>query len=108
MNIKASKAGSFVVFSLDGKLDSTTSGKLTEYLDKAISNGDVWIILDMEKVPFVSSAGIGAIMKALSDTSGASGDLRILKIQSDVKKVFSLVGFDTALKFFDNLERAIA
>ncbi|RME92954.1 MAG: anti-sigma factor antagonist [Candidatus Hydrogenedentota bacterium] len=107
LTIRQGEKGKFVILQLQGKVDSETSPKLTEALNKLISAGKVWIVLDMTGVSFMSSAGIGATVKALNDTRSKKGDLRLAAVQDEVKKVYELLGFAAAFSFYPSLKQAL-
>lgn len=106
LTIKQSAEGNFKVLKLAGKIDSDTSPELIAALDKLIKSGSVNIILDLAGVTFMSSAGIGATTKALNETRSGGGDLRIASIKPDVKKVYELLGFHKAFKFYNTVGEA--
>jgi anti-anti-sigma factor len=58
------------------RLDATTAWRLDRYVDAALEAGEHHVVLDLEHVAFIDSAGIGAIVGAfrrLRATGGALG-----------------------------------
>jgi len=106
IKIKVASDGKFQVLKVTGKIDAEASPVLTTELNKQISAGKYFIVLDLSGVNFMSSAGIGVTVKALNDCRSKSGDLRIAEIQEDVRKVYELLGFAGAFRFFDSLSAA--
>ena len=108
ISIKTSKQDKFAVVKVAGKIDADASPALTSELNKLIGGGQVFIVLDLSDVNFMSSAGIGVTVKALNDTRSKKGDLRIASIQADVQKVYELLGFAQAFKFYKSTAEAIS
>lgn len=107
LSIKKGEKGKFLILQLSGRVDADTSPKLIDALNKAINEGKVTIVLEMSHVTYMSSAGIGATVKALNDTRSRKGDLRLAAVQDEVKKVYELLGFAGAFSFYSSLKEAL-
>lgn len=77
-------------FSLSGRLDASTAEQLEAELNK-ISSG---ITLDLSKLSYISSAGLGVLLAAQQRLTEVSADLKIIGVQPQVRRVFEVVGFD--------------
>jgi anti-sigma B factor antagonist len=58
-------------------------------------------------VDYSSSAGLRVLLGAVKDTRSRGGDLYLVDIQPDVKKVLELSGFTSILKIFTDIESAV-
>ncbi len=93
---------------LEGRFDANTSGDVEKILHERIEEGTNRFILNLEKVPFVASAGLRVVLviaRKLRQESG--GDLRIASLQPNVNKVFQISGLDNFLRIFDSTEKAM-
>jgi len=106
IDLSTSEKASYSVVTVAGKIDSDTSPQFTKVLSGLVASGKTKIVIDLSAVTFMSSAGIGASVKILNDCRSKKGDLRIAGIQSEVKKVFELLGFAAAFTFFANVATA--
>ena len=69
------KEGDVAVFELRGELDATTAWRLDRYIDAALEAHEREVVLDLEHVAFIDSAGIGAIVGAFVRLRDAGGTL---------------------------------
>ncbi len=77
-------------FSLSGRLDASTAEQLEAELNKISSA----ITLELSKLNYISSAGLGVLLAAQQRLSEVSADLKIIGLQPQVRHVFEVVGFD--------------
>ena len=94
LNIET-KIDESTVISLAGRLDTTTAPILEEELDKVLSSAKN-LIFDLEKLEYISSAGLRVILKA-QKSIGRGGTLRLIHVNKSVKEVFDITGFSDFL-----------
>ncbi|NLE24081.1 MAG: STAS domain-containing protein, partial [Clostridiaceae bacterium] len=58
MEIKTTKNEGTVTLSLSGRLDTLTSGKLGEEIEKVFQEGKINLVLDFNELDYISSAGL--------------------------------------------------
>ena len=80
-----------LLIKLRGRLDSDTYKTLEQKLKPALVPTTRLIILDMEKVNYVSSAGLAVIFQVKKFIEGKKGSLVIASLQPQVKKVIDIV-----------------
>lgn len=114
------------VFHLSGDLDGNTYQTLQQRADEAFQSGTRDMLLDLTKVPFVSSAGIRAlhhvfnllrtdqvaesdqaISKGLRDGTYKSPHLKLLNPNEHVSNLLKTTGYDMFLEIHHNLKTAI-
>ncbi len=61
-------------------------------VQSAISSGHIFLILDLESMPYLDSSGIGAIVDALRNTNKAGGDVKLVNPSSFATKTLKMVG----------------
>ena len=66
------------------------------------------IVLDMSKVTFIDSAGLGALLSAMKQITAIGGSLRLAGLNNDVLTLFRLVRMNRVFEIFDTIEEAIA
>ena len=94
------------VVHLDGKLNMVNAPQLRELINARVEGGDSRIAIDLSKVEFIDSSGLGALINGLKVTRLAGGDLRIAAPTEQVKLVLGLTNMERVLKIFDNAETA--
>lgn len=86
-----------LVASLVGYLDSTNSTKISPHLSAITQNakGLKKIVLNLEKLTYASSTGIGAITDLLISCKQMEIDLELLNVNRKINDVIGLLGFTT-------------
>ena len=74
-----------------GSLDSTTAPTLERELTPILAGAVQTLVLDMEGVSFISSAGIRVILAARKQMADRKGSLLIANVQPPVAKAFEIV-----------------
>lgn len=84
---------------LDGRLDTAASSQFAKDMQPLLDNADKHIILDCEKLDFISSSGLRLLLALRKSSIAANGNVTITNMQEDVKKVFALTGFVSLFDF---------
>ena len=95
MNIKVNKENKKVTVSVSGRVDTNTSPELLEQLKKAMADAEE-LILDLDGVDYVSSAGLRVILFA-QKTMSAKGSMSVAHVCPDIMETFELTGFTDIL-----------
>jgi anti-sigma B factor antagonist len=61
-------------------------------VQSALSSGHVFLILDLEAMPYLDSSGIGAIVDALRNAKKVGGDVKLVNPSTFAAKTFKMVG----------------
>jgi len=86
-----------VELSVAGRLDGYWSDHLASALDEEIRLGRHHLLLDLSDVVFLSSAGIGVLIKSYNELESIRGSLSIWKASERVRKVIEICGLDQML-----------
>jgi len=69
--------------------------------------GQQKVIINMESIGFMDSAGLGAILSAFKKVRGGGGLFRIYGLSKEVKALFQLVRMQRLFEIYENRESAI-
>ena len=94
MKINIKKHGDSVTVALDGRLDTKTAPELEAKISDLKGANDV--VLDLEKVDYVSSAGLRVILSMQKTVSGKGG-MKVINVDSNVMDIFEVTGFSEIL-----------
>jgi anti-anti-sigma factor len=78
------------VFRLTGLLDAFSEPTFQKVVGKFIEDGPPHIILDLSKIDFVDSSGLGALVKLVKKTQSVEGTLQVVanaRVMQTVKLV---------------------
>jgi anti-anti-sigma factor len=79
---------------LDGRLDARNSADVKATLNSVLDNGYRKIIVNLEKVSFIDSAGLVALVSGLRSANEKHGQIVLCGAQSQAQVVFRLTMLD--------------
>ncbi len=91
MNIQKTVNGTTLTVKLEGRLDTTTSPKLEEELKGSVG-GVTCLVLDFEKLEYISSAGLRVLL-SMQKIMAKQGEMHIKNVNETVMEVFEITGF---------------
>ncbi len=92
MDINIKKNSNQILFELDGSLDIYTSLDLKSALEEHVNGDNLEVIIDMERLNYIDSSGIGILIKALNYVQGLNGKLIVANLKPVIEKVFKVSG----------------
>lgn len=95
------------VMSISGQLNAFTLRDLKAEFKELMDARHYKLVLDLEKVNYVDSYGIGAIIAFTHQVRNRNGDLKLFGMEEDVRKVFDLLGTSKVLGIFETEQEAI-
>jgi anti-sigma B factor antagonist len=108
MNIAEHKIGNNIVLEiLESRLGADKAAAFKEAVGLHLAAGPVSLILDLAKVNFIDSSGLGAILGLLKRMPGGS-DLAICGTTSSVSKMFKLTRMDRVFKICATVDDAVS
>jgi anti-anti-sigma factor len=96
------------VMRINGRVDSETAPELDDALAKLLQDNRNKIVLDLQGVDYISSAGLRAIVKAYQAARKSGGDLRLASVSTPVEVVLRTVGMMQMLQMFPTEQEATA
>jgi anti-sigma B factor antagonist len=91
-----------------GRVDSFTAPKLAETLDQITNSGRYRVILDMEAVEYMSSAGLRVMINTQKTCKRYNrGELVLARVPKRIYEALELAGFVPLFKFFDDVTSAV-
>jgi anti-sigma B factor antagonist len=92
---------------LAGEIDFTSAGAVQSSLLAMILPGGGAVIVDLSRITFLDSSGVGVLVQA--HRTASERDTRMLIVTSDpVRKLLRLTGLDTVLETYDDVSAAVA
>ena len=107
INVEANtEDGNYHVLRLVGEVDAYTVG---EFRDALAGIEDVhWLIVDLSEVPFMDSAGLGALIGGIRRVREAEGDVAVVSTTAGLNRLLHTTGFDRIVSVTESLEEALA
>jgi anti-sigma B factor antagonist len=109
MTIKEEFQGDVVVLELRGNLmgDPETT-ELRDKVRNLVADGFTKLVLDIGKLKWVNSSGLGSMISALATVNNSGGDMRIANVTEKIKSLFMITQLIKVFKSFDSVDRAVA
>src|SRR5574337_659790 len=108
MQLDQRRAGdALIVTPLEDRLDARVATDFKERMIELITAGNTKIVLDLSKVEFIDSSGLGAIVSSLK-RMGGRGDLVVCGLQETTMTLFKLTRMDRVFQIFDSEQQAVA
>ena len=95
------------VIDISGQLDAFTTPDVKAEFKKLTDTRHYKLVLNLQKVDYVNSTAIGAIVAVAQQVRRRKGDLKIFGMKADIRKVFDLVGASKILGIFDTEQEAV-
>lgn len=78
-----------------------------ERVKELIETDKTKVVIDLSKVKWMNSSGLGIIMGCLTSLKNAKGDLKICGATEKVKSLFMITKLITLFESYDNLDKAV-
>ena len=91
LNIEKTMDGSTLNVTLGGRLDTTTAPQLESALKAELDKADA-LVLDFEKLEYISSAGLRVLLSAQKVMS-KKGGMTIRHVNDVIMEIFEVTGF---------------
>ncbi len=96
------------IIAVSGKIDAVTSKDLDAAIKGLMDQNKTLLVVDMEKVEFLSSSGLRVFMAAQNRLRKSGGELMLTSLQPFVKEVFVITGANRFFKMYQSQAEAIA
>jgi anti-sigma B factor antagonist len=96
-----------VIVRLSGYLDAHTFEQLEETISDLFAQGHYKIIVDLGAVEYISSAGAGVFIGALSEAHEHKGNIVLMSPTPNVREVFDLLGLTQIFQVVEDRSSAL-
>ena len=96
LNINKQAEGEKLTFSLEGRLDTITAPEFEKAIKESIE-GTKELVMDFEKLEYISSAGLRVLLTAQKYMNSTNGSMKVTNINETVREIFEVTGFTDIL-----------
>ena len=109
MNIKQNQVGDVMVLNISGKImGGPDHEKFQTEIKTLVSAGHVDVLLNLSKVSWVNSTGLGILVSAFHTLKKNSGQLKICEVSDRIDNILNVTQLKLVFETFDKCEDALA
>jgi anti-sigma B factor antagonist len=109
LKIKERKRDGVAILELSGKLmGGPDADAFDEVLKTLIHEGIKNFIVNLEKVRWVNSTGLGILISGYSTVKKNGGELKLLRVSHRIENIFMVSKLYTVFESFEDEDKAIA
>lgn len=107
LTIDVNRVGNATVVDLTGELDAYTSLELRETVVRLIEEGARDVVVNLERVDFIDSVGLGTLVGCLKRTAEHGGSITLVCANPQIQKVFDITGLSKIFAIYPTRDEAI-
>jgi anti-sigma B factor antagonist len=96
------------VVNAEGEIDIHTAPRLRELLIDLASKNNYQLIVNLEKVGFLDSTGLGVLVGGLKRVRPHDGSLDLVCTEERILKIFKITGLTKVFGIYQTVDQAIA
>ena len=103
------KAGPVRVIKVTGRLDPADGAdQLFEMIQAFIEQDEVDFLIDLRSVTYISSTGVGSLIKCYRSVLKMKGHVKLLSPSQSVRNILAISKLDGVFEIFSNENEALA
>jgi len=95
-----------LIIAADGGLDRHTSKEFAERILELIEGGITKIIIDCAKLTYISSWGLGVLLRLHKRAKNAGGEVKIANVHSRIVEILNLTHLNKIFGVYPDVNRA--
>ncbi len=107
MNITHENYGHVTVLSLKGEFTADDTENFNRVVNDRIANDAHDFVIDLERVPFIDSAAMEAILDLRDRVQDKLGAVKLASVDENVVKILEIVRLDEQFERFGDLIEAV-
>ena len=106
-NIVTKSNNDISILHLEGFLDAHTSGELERCLEDLINGQKYKVVINFDKLNYISSAGLGVFMAFIETMRENKGDIKLSNMSDKIYNIFDMLGFPLLFEIYKEESSAI-
>jgi anti-sigma B factor antagonist len=106
LEVETTQRDAASILTLSGEIDVYTAPRLRQAIVDLVDGGSRRIIVDMEKVEFLDSTGLGVLVEGLKRVKNHDGELSIVATHDKILKIFDITGLNKAFPIHPTVDDA--
>lgn len=107
MEILSSEKEGVLIGQIDAKALDASNARAFKEAIKPLLTQDAKLVLDLSKVEFIDSSGLGALVWSLRQAHTTGGDIKLSSLRKPARALFELVRMHRVFEVFNSPDEAI-
>jgi anti-sigma B factor antagonist len=108
IKIDERQIGSVTILDIVGKLTIDEAAEhLKDKINSLITQGRTHIVLNLAKVPYIDSGGLGQLIASFGSVKRSGGSMKLLHVNSKNHDLLSITSLVTVFECFDSEDSAV-
>jgi anti-sigma B factor antagonist len=107
LSLETRQVGDRTVVTVGGEIDVYTAPKLRDKITELVNGGHHALVIDMEKVEFLDSTGLGVLVGGLKKVRAQQGSMELVCSQDRLLKIFRITGLAKVFTIHDSESSAL-
>jgi anti-sigma B factor antagonist len=107
LSLETREVGDRTVVAVGGEIDVYTAPKLRDKITDLVNSGHHELLIDMEKVEFLDSTGLGVLVGGLKKVRAQQGSMELVCSQDRLLKIFRITGLAKVFTIHDSEASAL-
>lgn len=108
MDIETERNNGILIAKAQGRIDGVNARDFEEAMKAAISSDDSTVVIDLEGLSYISSAGLRVILLIAKALRKRNAELILCSLSDPIREVFEISGFDKIIPVHASREQALA
>jgi anti-sigma B factor antagonist len=108
MDISEEDKGVVTIVTFKGRIDSNSAKPFGDTLTNLINTGRARLIVDLENIIYISSAGFRALLLAGRSAEEKNGAIALCSVSSEVRRLFDLSRFTDLFPIYGSRDEGVA
>ena len=109
MDLATREDGGVTIITVTGDLvigDAESNFKKT--ITRLLEEGRVNLLVDLSAVGFLDSSGLGALVRALTNSQKEGGQTKLLNAGPQIRKLLQMTKLDSVFEIHEDMEAAVS
>ena len=108
MDVTTERQDGVLSAQVGGRIDGSNVAEFEEAIRTAIEESDRAVIMDFEKLVYISSAGLRAILLTAKSLGNRNAKFALCSLSDQIREVFETSGFDKVIAIHPSKAEALA
>jgi anti-sigma B factor antagonist len=109
MELSTREDGRVTIMSVKGDLViGEGEAMFKKTVTRLLEEGRVYLLVDLSGVGFLDSSGLGALVRAMTNSQKEGGQTKLLNAGPQVRRLLEMTKLDSVFEIHEDLEKAVS